>query len=57
VLSGFMLFAALAIGLVTLILTPLVHLARSVRPPPGITAFAVVVGALPWLILIARSWK
>ena len=55
--SGFLLFASLATGLVTLLLTPLVCLSRKAPPPRGITVFAVVVAVIPLLILLARGLK
>lgn len=53
--AGFVLFAAVTTGLVTLLLTPVVVWSRRVRPPIGITVFAVVVGAAPLAILLLRS--
>jgi hypothetical protein len=55
VFAGFVLFASVTTGLVTLLLTPIVVWSRRVRPPVGITVFAVVVGAAPLVILLLRS--
>lgn len=47
ILSSLFLFAALVIGLLALLVTPVVLRSRRMPPPQGITVFAVVVGLAP----------
>jgi hypothetical protein len=49
-----LLFASAIIGLVTLALIPVVYRVRRVKPPSPVTAFAVAVGIVPWLILLRQ---
>ncbi|HWB13268.1 MAG TPA: hypothetical protein VG826_28845 [Pirellulales bacterium] len=51
VLSQLLLFAAFVIGLIALFVTPVVLRSRRVAPPPGVTIFALVVGAAPLLLV------
>ena len=46
-LSELLLFAALVIGLLTLLVTPVAVRSRRLPPPSGVTVFAVVVAATP----------
>lgn len=46
-LSELLLFAALVIGLVALLVTPVVLRSRRLPPPSGVTVFAVVVAGAP----------
>jgi hypothetical protein len=50
-----MLFAALVIGLIALAMTPVVVRMRAEPPPTAVVVFAVAVGALPWMIILARQ--
>ncbi len=50
-----LLFASALIGLIVLGLIPVVYKVRTLKPPPAITAFAVVVGILPWITIIAQA--
>jgi hypothetical protein len=52
-LPGVMLFTALVTGAIGLTLTPLVLRLRGTAPPRGVVAFAIVIGASPWLVLAA----
>lgn len=54
-LRGILLFAAVVLGLVTLVLTLLVRRIRRVPPPPGVTLFAVVVAVVPLLTIVLQS--
>jgi Na+-driven multidrug efflux pump len=47
-------FIALFAGLLTLVLIPAVHKLRKTKPPVEITFFALLVGALPWALLLLR---
>ena len=47
ILSSLFLFAAMVIGLLALLVTPVVLRSRRVPPPPGIMVFAVVVALAP----------
>lgn len=47
-------FSALLIGLISLILLPVVLKMRQTPPPPGVTAFAAVVGAAPLVTRILQ---
>ncbi|HEY2149043.1 MAG TPA: hypothetical protein VGH32_13975 [Pirellulales bacterium] len=53
--GNLLMFAAAAIGLVVLGLIPVVYRTRRVKPPNSVTAFAVVVGLLPWLAALAQK--
>lgn len=50
-----LLFGAVVNGSLTLVLTPVVLKVRRVPPPRGITVFAVVVGAAPWVVLLVGA--
>lgn len=52
ILSSLFLFAALVIGLLALLVTPVVLRSRRVPPPPGITVFAVVVTLAPVAMVV-----
>ena len=54
-LRGILLFAAVVLGLVTLILTALVWRIRRVPAPLGVTLFAVVVAVVPILPIVIQS--
>ena len=56
VFAGFMLFAALVIGIVSLVMLPLVLWKRSVPPPRGVTALAIVAGAAPLVVVLLRTF-
>ncbi|HEV3415414.1 MAG TPA: hypothetical protein VG056_01310 [Pirellulales bacterium] len=49
-----LLFASAITGLVALLLIPVVYKTRQVRPPSPVTAFAIVVGIAPWIVLFAQ---
>lgn len=49
-----LLFASAIIGLITLALIPVVYRVRRIKPPTSVTAFAVTIGLIPWLILIRQ---
>jgi hypothetical protein len=50
-----MYFSALVIGLISLAMLPAVLKMRQLPPPPGVTAFAVVVGAAPLVTRILEA--
>jgi hypothetical protein len=50
-----LLFASAAVGLVVLGLIPVVYRTRRVKPPNSVTAFAVIVGVLPWVVAIVQK--
>ncbi len=52
VLSNLFLFAALVIGVLALLVTPVVLRGRRVPPPQGITVLAVVVGLAPVALVV-----
>jgi hypothetical protein len=54
-LGELMLFAALAFGVISLLLAPIVLRLRRTPVPPGITIFAVAVGLTPLAIVVWRS--
>lgn len=54
-LASTLIFAALVIGLLSLVLMAIVWKMRRVRPPSGISVFSLVVGAAPGLLLILRK--
>lgn len=54
-LRGILLFAAVVLGLVTIILTAIVWRLRRVPPPMGITLFALVVAIVPMLTIVIQS--
>jgi hypothetical protein len=54
VLSGILYFAALTIGLISLILLPIVLKSRRVPPPRGLVVFGVAVSVIPWIALVAQ---
>lgn len=54
-LRGILLFAAVILGLVTIILTAIVWRLRRVPPPLGVTLFAVVVAVVPILTIVIQS--
>jgi ascorbate-specific PTS system EIIC-type component UlaA len=49
-----LMFAAAAVGLVVLALIPLVYKARIAKPPRAVTIFAAIIGAGPWLVIVAQ---
>jgi len=52
--ADLLLFASAAISLVVLGLIPVVYRVRRVKPPNSVTAFAVVVGLLPWVLALVQ---
>ncbi len=54
VLSEILLFAAMVIGMISLVMTPAVIKIRRARPPRGILVFAVAVAAAPVLVVFLR---
>ena len=54
---GFMLFAALVVGIISLVLLPLVLWKRSVTPPRGVIVFALVAGSAPLAIVLFRAMQ
>lgn len=57
VLSHTMLWIALITGLVTLGLTAVVYRVRQTPPPGAITAFSVIIGLIPPVILIVANFR
>lgn len=55
--SGYLMFAALIVGVISLLLLPAVFKLRRVPPPRGITVFAVVVGAAPIVLLLLAQLR
>lgn len=53
-LSGVLFFAALAIGLISLAILPIVLKSRRVPPPRGLVVFGITVSVLPWIALVAQ---
>jgi hypothetical protein len=53
-LSGVLYFAALTIGLISLILLPIVLKSRRVPPPRGLVVFGVAVSVIPWIALVVQ---
>jgi hypothetical protein len=54
-LAGTLAFASLVIGLMSLALMGVVWSLSRVRPPTGISVFALVVGAAPGLLLLLKQ--
>lgn len=54
-LGGYLLFAAVVVGTMSLVLAGVVLCVRRMRPPGGITAFAIVVGLAP-LVALLLQW-
>ncbi|HEV2969762.1 MAG TPA: hypothetical protein VGY55_07215 [Pirellulales bacterium] len=52
-----LLFSSAITGLVALLLIPVVYRTRLIRPPSTVTAFAVIVGIIPWLVLSSQLLK
>jgi hypothetical protein len=52
--SGFLFFAAMAIGAVTLALIPVLYRIRKLAPPRAVVVFAVVVAIAPWVTLVVQ---
>lgn len=50
-----LLIASAIIGLVILGLTPVVYKIRRLKPPSVVTAFAVAVSLLPWIVIVAQA--
>jgi len=50
------LFAASVTGLVALTLTPIVKRVRRIPAPRNVTIAAIVLGATPFVVQLARSW-
>lgn len=53
-LSGVLYFAALTIGLISLILLPIVLKSRRMPPPRGLVVFGVAVSVIPWITLVVQ---
>jgi hypothetical protein len=47
-------FSALVTGGVSLLIIPFVYRLRRLLPPRGITVFAAIVGAAPWVVLLCQ---
>lgn len=56
-LSELLLFAALVIGFIGLLVTPVVLRSRRAPPPSGVVAFAVVVTAAPFVMVAVEVMK
>lgn len=54
-LSAYLIFAAAVIGTLNLLLIPLVLKARGDSPPRGVLVAAVVVGVLPYLVMLLQA--
>lgn len=54
-LSAVLLFAAVVIGLLALLLTPIVLRHRRTAPPKGILVFATIVSAMPLVVLLLEG--
>ncbi len=50
-------FIALFAGLLALVLIPAVYKLRKTKPPAEITFFVLLVGTLPWALLLLRGLK
>jgi len=57
VLSRMLLFAAVVIGLISLLAAPVAIRTRRIPPPRGITVFALLVGAAPLAIMLAQMMR
>lgn len=55
VLRDLLLFAAAAIGALSLVLLPIVYRMRTIKPPTGFTVFAATAAVAPILTLVARA--
>ena len=53
-LAGLLFFAALTIGMVSLLLLPMVLRSRNVAPPRSLVIFSVVASLAPWMVLAIR---
>jgi hypothetical protein len=53
--GNLLLFASAAVGLVVLGLIPVVYRTRRVKPPSTVTAFAIVIGVLPWAAALVEK--
>lgn len=52
-------FVSLVCGAICLVLTYLAGRVRKTKPPAGITMFALITGAAPWvswIVLLAMRW-
>lgn len=57
ILSQLLLFAALVIGTIALLMTPVVVRSRRLPPPAGVTVFAVTVAAAPLALVAIEMLK
>ena len=55
-LASVLLFAALVTGTLSLVLMAGAWRLRRVKPPPGVSVFALVVGVAPVVMLLVRSF-
>ena len=54
-LASVLLFAALVTGTLSLVLMAAAWRLRRVKPPPGVSVFALVIGLAPVVMLLVRS--
>ncbi|MEX2188775.1 MAG: hypothetical protein WD875_18340 [Pirellulales bacterium] len=54
-LAGLLLIVAAALSIVVLVLTPIVHRVRQVRPPPVVTLMAIVIALGPWAAILTLA--
>ena len=57
ILQTLSLFAAAAVGALSLFLLPLVYHLRRHAPPQGYLVFALCVAVAPWLAVVLRWWR
>ncbi|MAT72247.1 MAG: hypothetical protein CMJ58_22300 [Planctomycetaceae bacterium] len=55
VLRDLLIFAAAAIGVLSLVLLPIVYRVRTIKPPVGFTVFAATAAVAPIVTLVARA--
>ena len=53
-LAGILYFAALTIGIISLVLLPIMLKARRVPPPRGLVVFGIAASVMPWIALVAQ---
>ena len=49
-----LLFSSAIVGLIVLGLIPVVYRIRRVKPPAAVTGVAVVIGVLPWTVIVVQ---
>ncbi len=56
-LGGLLIFASVVVGTIALLLTPVVYRVRQIAPPRPVTIVVVIIGAVPWVVLIAQALR